>query len=195
MDAETKELIETLAEKMCDSLKKSLINAISGKENAPEVEPAHKYEDNRVAEYFSKCAEFSSLGVAVETLNDFDSISTETFCYETEGTFDTTKWASGDEIKRAYEVIEKKLPNDVVFSALKEFPFTDLIKNLEKCGKAYTRTKKELIKDAIACCINAAALEVGQYYVSGGFLCFHASDDGEEWLKLVYPLGESYNDW
>jgi hypothetical protein len=59
----------------------------------------------------------------------------------------------------------------------------------------YTRTKKELIKDAITCCINAAVLEAGCYYVSGGFLCFHASDDGEEWLKLVYPLGESYNDW
>ena len=193
MDAETKELIEALAERMCDSLKKSLINAITGKESTPP--PSYKYEDNRVAEYFSRCAEFSDLNAAIEMLNNFDEISTEAFVYETEGTFDTTKWASSDEIKRAYETMEKKLPDDLVFTALKEFPFTDLVKNLEKCGKTYTRSMKELIKDAITCCINAAALEAGSYYSAGGFLCFHAKGDGEEWLKLVYPLGESYNDW
>lgn len=200
MDAETKELIEALAEKMCDSLKTSLINVITGKESAPKEKPASKYEDYHVAAYFSKSDKFSDLDAAAETLDDFDSISTEMFCYETEGTFDATKWASGDEIKRAYEAMEKKLPNDEVFAALKEFPFTDLIKNLKKCSEVHTRSKKELIKDAIICCINAAALNVGSYYTYGGFLCFHATVDhyrgnSEKWLKLVFPLGESYNDW
>jgi len=130
----------------------------------------------------------------LNVFKNYMKISNEVYIYDTDGTlpemFETYKQML-DEMKKC----EDAIPHCKVFDCLRDFDFYELQQDLYKLHEKGSSIE-DLLKDALRALVCADCGD-GVYFYYGNFLAINVpkTESYDSYLKLVYTLEESTNDW
>lgn len=175
--------------------------------------PPEKYRGQGYEGVFGKFKYKIGFEAFIKDVLNYIKVSEHVTEYETSETL-YHSYANADEMYNEYaktkSVVETKLDEagyPLVKEPLLDFDFTELKSNLDKLGKGdlWGDTPESVIEYALYVLVNAEELgKKGEctYFSYGDWLAIYVptykDDDGEQidaYLKLIYSLEESYNDY